>query len=251
SGIISSPPSACCRARCCTCTTASSPATSPRWPAARRSRRAPATTSCSRSAWSPRWRGRWWSRASPVGRCRTLPPRSLSHASPEDPNASSWCPRIFVVSPHQMSTQIHGECDPRFNAVREAFADGFRSRNEVGAAVAITLDGTSVVDLWARYADQARLRPWRRDTIANIYSCTKGMTALCALQLVERGLLDLDAPVATYWPEFAHAGKGRIPVRWLLSHRAGLPAVKELLPGEALYDWDAMCDALAAQSPWW
>jgi CubicO group peptidase (beta-lactamase class C family) len=150
-----------------------------------------------------------------------------------------------------MSTQIHGDCDPSFHAVREAFAEGFRSRNEVGAAVAVTLDGASVVDLWAGYADQARLRPWRRDTIANIYSCTKAMTAVCAHQLVERGMLNLDAPVATYWPEFAQAGKGRIPVRWLLSHRAGLPAVKEPLPGEALYDWDAMCEALAAQSPWW
>ena len=150
-----------------------------------------------------------------------------------------------------MDTQIHGHCDARFGAVREAFAEGFRSRNEIGSAVAVTLDGKSVVDLWAGHADLSRTRPWARDTIVNIYSCTKGMTALCAHQLVERGQLDLDAPVATYWPEFAQASKARIPVRWLLSHRSGLPAVRDMLPPEALYDWTAMCDALAAQSPWW
>ena len=150
-----------------------------------------------------------------------------------------------------MDTQIHGHCDARFGAVREAFAEGFRSRNEIGSAVAVTLVGKSVVDLWAGHADLARTRSGARDTIVNIYSCTKGMTALCAHQLVERGQLDLDAPVATYWPEFAQASKARIPVRWLLSHRSGLPAVRDMLPPEALYDWTAMCDALAAQSPWW
>jgi CubicO group peptidase (beta-lactamase class C family) len=150
-----------------------------------------------------------------------------------------------------MTTPVHGECDRRFTRVREVFEEGFRSRNEVGAAVAVTLDGAPVIDLWAGYADPARTRPWQHDTIANIYSCTKGMTALCAHQLVERGHLDLDAPVARYWPEFAQAEKERVPVRWLLSHRAAVPAVRELLPPEALYDWDAMCTALAAQRPWW
>jgi CubicO group peptidase (beta-lactamase class C family) len=147
--------------------------------------------------------------------------------------------------------EIHGHCDPRFAAVREAFAEGFRSRDEVGAAVAVVLDGKLVVDLWAGHADQARTRPWQRDTIVNVYSCTKGMTALCAHRLVERGQLDLDAPVSRYWPEFAEAGKGHMPTRWLLSHRSALPAVRELLAPEALYDWEAMCAALAAQAPWW
>ena len=150
-----------------------------------------------------------------------------------------------------MDIPIHGQCDTRFGAVRETFAEGFRSRNEIGAAVAVMLDGEPVVDLWAGNADLARTTPWQRDTIVNIYSCTKGMTALCAHQLVERGQLDLDAPVARYWPEFARGGKAHLPVRWLLSHRAGLPAVREILPPEALYDWDAMCTALAAQEPWW
>jgi CubicO group peptidase (beta-lactamase class C family) len=150
-----------------------------------------------------------------------------------------------------MTTEIHGHCDERFAAVRTTFAEGFRTRNEIGAAVALTVDGKLVVDLWAGHADLARTRPWRQDTIINIYSSTKGPTALCAHQLVERGQLDLDAPVARYWPEFAQNGKERVLVRWLFSHRAGLPAVKEVLPPEALYDWTAMCEALATQAPWW
>jgi CubicO group peptidase (beta-lactamase class C family) len=150
-----------------------------------------------------------------------------------------------------MATRIEGECAERFRPVREAFEANFQRRNEVGAAVAVLHRGRPVVDLWGGWADQARSRPWQRDTIVNIYSCTKALTAFCAHQLVERGRLDLDAPVADYWPEFAQRGKARIPVRWLLSHRAGLAAVRELLPMEALYDWDAMTTALAAEEPWW
>jgi len=146
---------------------------------------------------------------------------------------------------------IHGACDPRFDRVRDAFAQNFRGRDEVGAAMALTLDGRPVVDLWAGHADLMRTRPWERNTIVNVYSTTKGMTAICLHRLVEQGRVDLDAPVARYWPEFAQAGKGSIPVRFLLGHRAGLAAVKEILPGEALYDWDAMVSALAAETPWW
>ena len=146
---------------------------------------------------------------------------------------------------------IHGTIDPRFARVREVFAQNFRERDEIGAAVALTIDGRPVVDLWAGHADLMRSRPWERDTIVNVFSTTKGMTALCLHQLVEQGRVDLDAPVARYWPEFAQAGKGSIPVRFLLGHRSGLAAVKELLPAEALYDWDAMVTALAAEAPWW
>jgi len=146
---------------------------------------------------------------------------------------------------------IHGHCDPRFAAVGETFSANFRDHGEIGAAVAVVVDGDPVVDLWGGHADRDRGRPWERDTLVNVYSCTKGMTALCAHRLVCEGRLDLDAPVARYWPEFAAAGKERLPVRWLLGHRAGLAAVRDLLPGEALYDWDAMCAALAAETPWW
>jgi CubicO group peptidase (beta-lactamase class C family) len=146
---------------------------------------------------------------------------------------------------------VHGHCHPRFARVRDAFAANLRDADEIGAAVAVVLDGETVVDLWAGHADVARTRPWERDTIVNVYSCTKGMTALCAHRLVSEGRLELDAPVAKYWPEFAQAGKEAIPVRWLLGHRAGLAAVRPVLPGDALYDWDAMCAALAAETPWW
>jgi CubicO group peptidase (beta-lactamase class C family) len=146
---------------------------------------------------------------------------------------------------------IQGRCDARFARVREAFAENFRARDEIGAAVAIALEGELVVDLWAGHQDRERTRPWQRDTLVNVYSTTKGVTALAAHRLVDEGRLDLDAPVAKYWPEFAQAGKGALPVRWLLSHRAGLPAVRKLLPNEALYDWQAMTSALAAEAPWW
>jgi CubicO group peptidase (beta-lactamase class C family) len=146
---------------------------------------------------------------------------------------------------------IHGTVDPRFARVRDVFAQNFAERDEIGAAVALAVDGRLVVDLWAGFADQERTRPWNRDTIVNVYSTTKGMTALCLHQLVEQGRVDLDAPVARYWPEFAQADKETIPVRALLGHRAGLAAVKPLLPADALYEWDAMVAALAAESPWW
>ncbi|HXJ33373.1 MAG TPA: serine hydrolase domain-containing protein [Candidatus Eisenbacteria bacterium] len=148
-------------------------------------------------------------------------------------------------------TTIHGTCDPRFARVKDAFAEGFRTRDEIGAAVALTIDGKPVVDLWAGHADLAKTRPWERDTIVNVYSTTKGMAALCLHQLVDEGRVDLDAPVARYWPEFEQAGKGSIPVRFFLGHRSGLAAARPLLPSPALYDWDAMVTALAAQEPWW
>jgi CubicO group peptidase (beta-lactamase class C family) len=152
-----------------------------------------------------------------------------------------------------MTTAIetHGACDSRFSAVKDAFAENFPTHGEVGAAVAVMVDGEMVVDLWAGHADPARTRPWERDTIVNVYSTTKGITTICALRLVDQGLLDLDAPVAKYWPEFAQAGKEKLPVRYLLSHRAGLPAVKEILPKGSLFQWDTMTAALARQEPWW
>jgi CubicO group peptidase (beta-lactamase class C family) len=149
-----------------------------------------------------------------------------------------------------MAATVQGRCDARFESVRSVFEKSFET-GEVGAAVAITLDGEPVVDLFGGWADAARTRPWRRDTLVNVYSTTKGVTALCAHRLVEAGKLDLDAPVARYWPEFAQAGKERIPVRWLLSHQAGLPAVRKPLPEDALYDWPVLCEALAAETPWW
>jgi CubicO group peptidase (beta-lactamase class C family) len=146
---------------------------------------------------------------------------------------------------------IDGHCDERFSRVREVFEREFEENKEVGAAIAFTLDGESVVDLWGGYLDQERSGLWNRDTIVNTYSTTKGMTAICVNQLIEAGKIDIEAPVADYWPEFAQAGKESIPVKWVLSHQAGLPAIEKPLPDEALYDGIAMAEALAQQAPWW
>src|SRR5438552_12483007 len=147
---------------------------------------------------------------------------------------------------------IQGVCDPRFRRVKDAFAQNFSDYGEVGAAVAVMVGGRLVVDLWAGHADAALSRPWQQDTIVNVFSTTKGMTAICAHRLAEQGLLDIDAPVATYWPEFAQAGKEALPVRYLLSHRAGLPALHEFLPaGTGFSNWDLFVEKLAATEPWW
>ncbi|MEX2208676.1 MAG: serine hydrolase domain-containing protein [Myxococcota bacterium] len=146
--------------------------------------------------------------------------------------------------------RVEGENASRFARVRAAFEKNFAT-GEVGAALAVTLDGELVVDLWGGHRDAARSKPWQRDTIVNVYSTTKGMTAICANRLAERGVLDLDAPVVRYWPEFAQAGKSEIPVRWLLSHRAGLAALREPVPPGAQYDWKNMTEALASERPWW
>ena len=148
-------------------------------------------------------------------------------------------------------TGIHGECDDRFVAVREAFRANLVEGRDVGASVAVTLDGELVVDLWGGHADEARKRPWERDTIANVYSTTKTMTNLCALMLADRGQLDFHAPVAKYWPEFAQNGKAAVEVRHLMSHSSGLSGWDEPLTVEDLYDWEKVTSLLAAQAPWW
>src|SRR5262249_25957841 len=146
--------------------------------------------------------------------------------------------------------EVDGKCAARFRDVREAFAQNFTAGREAGASFAATVDGELVIDLWGGWADAGRTRRWAPDTIVNVFSTTKAMTALCAHMLVDRGLLDPDAPVARYWPEFAQAGKDRLPVRDVLSHRAGLAAIRTPLPTDALYDWGRMFDVLAAETPW-
>ncbi|MBM7054497.1 serine hydrolase domain-containing protein [Streptomyces durocortorensis] len=147
--------------------------------------------------------------------------------------------------------QIHGHCDDRFAGVRDAFEENFTERGELGAAVTVLVDGEAVVDLWGGWADAARTRPWERDTVVNVWSTGKGPTALCAHVLADRGLLDLDAPVAAYWPEFAASGKEAVLVRHLLSHRSGVAGPDTRLTLEELYDWETACARLAATAPWW
>ncbi|MDY7104124.1 MAG: serine hydrolase domain-containing protein [Actinomycetota bacterium] len=148
-------------------------------------------------------------------------------------------------------TTIHGTCDERFAAVRDAFAANFDRGEDDGACVAVTIGGEPVVDLWAGVADVTSGRPWERDTIVNVYSTTKTMSFVCILMLADRGLVEINAPVATYWPEFAANGKDRIEVRHLLSHSAGLSGWDQVLTTEDLYDWEKATSLLAAQAPWW
>ncbi|GAA4005258.1 beta-lactamase family protein [Streptomyces sp. NBC_01352] len=151
----------------------------------------------------------------------------------------------------QNESAIHGHCDERFGAVRTAFEENFRDRGELGAAVTVVVDGETVVDLWGGWSDAAGTRPWERDTLVNVWSTTKGPVALCAHILADRGLLDFDAPVAVYWPEFAAAGKEKVLVRHLLSHRAGLAGLREPHTLAQLCDWEVTVERLAATEPWW
>jgi CubicO group peptidase (beta-lactamase class C family) len=148
-------------------------------------------------------------------------------------------------------TAVNGEVAPGFERVREAFGRNFEHGGDVGAALCVYRHGRKVADLWGGVADSGTGREWTRDTLQLVYSATKAATATCAHLLAQRGELDLDRPVAGYWPEFAAAGKAAIPVRWLLSHRAGLPVIDAPIPLADLLAWDPMAAALAAQRPAW
>ncbi|HEY49884.1 MAG TPA: beta-lactamase family protein [Dehalococcoidia bacterium] len=146
---------------------------------------------------------------------------------------------------------VSGKCDPKFVRVRDEFERNFKEREEVGASVCITSDGETIVDLWGGTADVDTGEPWKEDTVSVVFSSTKGATALCAHILASRGLMDIDAPVVKYWPEFGGAGKKNITVKMLLNHQAGLPHVRKPLPQGAFYDWDTMVHALEEQEPFW
>ena len=145
---------------------------------------------------------------------------------------------------------ISGHCDPEFESVGRAFADNFAERGESGAAVCVYRDGARLVDLWGGWADAARTRKWREDTIVCMMSVGKGMAALCLWMLIDRGRIKLDAPVATYWPEFAGGGKAAITVEQLITGKAGLLYADHAADG-AGYDWEAMIRAYEKQEPEW
>jgi CubicO group peptidase (beta-lactamase class C family) len=145
-----------------------------------------------------------------------------------------------------------GSCDPRFESVRAAFADNFVHHGELGAAICVAVEGRVVVDLWGgRTNDDPAARPWTHDTLVNVYSVGKGLTALVVGALVGGGDVDLDERVAHCWPAFGCEDKDDLTVRDLLTHQAGLPAVRRPLPPGAMLDWPTMTDALAAERPWW
>jgi len=146
---------------------------------------------------------------------------------------------------------VEGFTRDRFAGVRAAFEGNLASGADLGASFAATVEGETVVDLWGGWADEAKTRPWEQDTIVNVYSTTKTMTALTALLLADRGELDFDAPVAKYWPEFAANGKSQVKVSHLMSHASGLSGWKEPITVEDVYDWDKVTGLLAAQAPYW
>jgi CubicO group peptidase (beta-lactamase class C family) len=146
---------------------------------------------------------------------------------------------------------VSGSVAPGFEPVRTTFQLNFEKNAEVGAAVHVTIDGAPVVDLWGGTADAEGKRPWNADTIVNVWSTTKGWLALAMHMLAERGLLDLEAPVARYWPAFAQNGKGGVLVRHLLTHTAGLPGCSMKVPDETIYDWDAMIRYLEKSTLLW
>jgi len=146
---------------------------------------------------------------------------------------------------------IGGWCDSRFAAVRDEFACNFRERGESGAAVCLTVQGTIVANLFGGWSDAERRQPWSADTLVNVFSVGKGLIAACTARLIGLRLLDPDARVTRYWPQFGAAAKQDVTVRQLLSHQAGLPALREPLPAGSMLDWKLMTDALAAEPPWW
>jgi CubicO group peptidase (beta-lactamase class C family) len=148
-------------------------------------------------------------------------------------------------------TGVQGTCADRFSAVHDAFAANLNSGADVGASVAVFLDGEPVVDLWGGYFDMSYTRPWERETIVHTFSSTKTMTALCALILADRGEIDFDAPVAKYWPEFAAAGKSDIRGRHIVSHTSGLAGWAEPVTMRDLCDREKSTELLARQAPWW
>jgi CubicO group peptidase (beta-lactamase class C family) len=150
-----------------------------------------------------------------------------------------------------MTSAVHGHADSRFDKVADALAEEIACGAEVGAAIAVDIDGEFVLDIWGGHADAARTVPWGEDTIVNVWSSTKTVTSLAALILADRGVLDLDAPVATYWPEFAANDKQDIRVRHVLSHTSGVAGWQEPMTVDDLFDWDKATSMLAAQAPWW
>jgi CubicO group peptidase (beta-lactamase class C family) len=146
---------------------------------------------------------------------------------------------------------ISGSCAPSFDEVREQFERNFAERGDIGAAVAAWVDGELVVNLWGGWQDAGRQQPWQQDTLASVFSGSKGLTSTCVHLLVERGEIDLEKPVATYWPEFAQSGKDAVTVAMVMAHRSGVIGPQRRLSPTEVLDWDGVCAQLAAAEPWW
>src|SRR5690606_17975882 len=195
----------------------------------------------------PDFAGRW-ARGHGTSRVGGGPPRPLAGAASIRP---ARLPDMSDADVDDDRPAVQGTVEAGFEGVRAAFEQNFVRHGEVGAAFALYVDGRKVVDLWGGVADAATGAPYAEDTLQLVFSSTKGATALCANLLAQRGELDLDAPVAAYWPEFARGGKADVPVRWLLNHKAGLPFVERNLSLDEALAWDPPVEALAAQTPVW
>lgn len=160
-------------------------------------------------------------------------------------------PSDRILAAEADGVTVHGHCDPRFQGVLDAFVENFTRHGELGASVAVEVEGEPVVDLWGGWADDARQRPWGEDTITVVFSNTKPATALCAHLLVQAGELDLERPLRHYWPAFGDSARRETTARMLLDHRAGLPALREKLPRNAAFDWDLMVERLEREPPFW
>lgn len=146
---------------------------------------------------------------------------------------------------------IDGDGDARFERVVDAFRANLESGEELGGSLCVLVDGVPVLDVWGGWTDAARSQGWRRDTLTNVWSLSKTVSSLAALLLIDRGLLDPDAPVARYWPAFGAAGKERVLVRHVLSHSSGVAGWDQPVSPDDILDVDAAADRLAAQAPWW
>ena len=146
--------------------------------------------------------------------------------------------------------EVSGNCDERFSLVQEAFVANFLAGEELGASAAVTVDGQYVVDLWAGKRNKSG-DPWVTDTIVNVYSTTKTMASICLLMLADRGVLDFEAPVADYWPEFARNGKGSVLVRHVMTHQTGCSGFPRPVTPDELYDHALVAELLAEMQPWW
>jgi len=149
------------------------------------------------------------------------------------------------------SIPIHGFCAPEFAKVKTAFERNFENHGEVGATCSVIYKGETVVDLWGGHKEASRKNEWEEDTVSIVFSCTKAATALCAQILVDRGLLDLDAKVTDYWPEFGQNGKEDVTVRMMLCHQSALPALRKPVKPGGFYDWDYMVRRLSEEKPFW
>lgn len=155
------------------------------------------------------------------------------------------------ISESVLNGQVNGRYDPAFESIVQVFMDNFNQRGELGASVCLRLDGEAVVDLWGGKVAEDSDNAWEEDTLSIVFSCTKAATALCAQLLIDRGELDLHAPVAQYWPEFARKGKEGVTVLMMLNHSVGLPAFREPIKPGGYYDWDYMVKRLEEEQPFW